>query len=226
MDASSQGTLPKQGYVNVAHDDTEGYIDGVLAPGGHYAVHPRSELYRYEPDVKEAGDAPSDGGYSALRASALRLPGSTPAATVVPLGLSNESVDPEWVHKTKWNRSYQAVQDMPESAERWAQLAALAHDFVATATHYASIIVMESHLATHLRTIPPSDRLGGTAGGVKFEAGGLVFKFARDPNMGTADAPRFLFGGGSEPDMEGAAKSLGQELKGQSGYYWADVPGL
>ena len=54
----------------------------------------------------------------------------------------------------------------------------------------------------------------------------MIFKFARDPNVGTAEKPRYLFGGGSHPDMEGAAKSLGQELKGQSGYYWAEVEGL
>lgn len=60
-----------------------------------------------------------------------------------------------------------------------AQLAALAHDFVAAATHYASIIVMECHLPPGLRTIQPSSRMGGTAGGVKYEAGGLLLKFAR-----------------------------------------------
>lgn len=34
-----------------------------------------------------------------------------------------------------------------------------------------------------------------------------------DPNMGSEEKPRYLFGGGGMPDMEGAAKSLGQELK-------------
>ncbi len=116
----------------------------------------------------------------------------------VPLGDSNDATDPEWVQKTKWNRSYQSILDQPDSAERWvrvygfvvcvervcsclfqAQLAALAHDFVAAAKHYASIIVMECHLPFALRTIQPSTRMGGTAGGVKYEAGGLLFKFAR-----------------------------------------------
>lgn len=110
-----------------------------------------------------------------------------------------------------WNSEFQQLQEIEsDSPERWQALSALAHDFFATAQHYAAIIVSEFHLEDHARTIRQCKTIGGTAGGLKFVASGILFKFAHDPLL---SSDRHLYSGGSEPDTEAAAKALGNELK-------------
>ena len=94
-----------------------------------------------------------------------------------------------------WNAEFQRISELEdkESAEAWSELAALAHDFVNAAQHYASIIISEMQLPEHLRTIKGATTIGGTAGGLKFIAGGLLFKFASDPNLGSESAKRHLY---------------------------------
>lgn len=149
----------------------EGYSEDALGSTTttKYTVHSRDELYQYCSDMSEDECSTVKDGVIGDGIGYSMLEGHSLVPQNVPLGSSNEGVDPEWVMKTRWNRSYQSVQEMEDSVERWEQLGALAHDFVAAATHYASIIVMESHLADNMRTIPASTKFGGTAGGVKYE---------------------------------------------------------
>jgi hypothetical protein len=53
--------------------------------------------------------------------------------------------------------------------------------------------------------------------------GGILFKFANDPLVGSGETERYLYGGGAVPDMEAARKALGAELKGASGYLWSSA---
>eukprot|EP00808_Paulinella_micropora_P006000 g44916.t1 len=53
----------------------------------------------------------------------------------------------------------------------------------------------------------------GLAGGTKFKARNCFFKFTEDPNLGSEDQPRFLYGG-SKPSAELAAKAAANELRG------------
>ena len=58
-------------------------------------------------------------------------------------------------------------------------LAALSEEFVRTATLYGKMIISERFLPEYKKTIKPLD-LGGIAGGIKYEAEGILFKFAWD----------------------------------------------
>jgi hypothetical protein len=130
---------------------------------------------------------------------------------------------PKPIAGSTWNSEFQLLQERSDSSERFSALAALAHDFFATAQHYAAIIVSEFHLPDYQRTIRQCTTIGGTAGGLKFVASGILFKFAHDPLL---SSNRHLYSGGDLPDAESAAKALGHELKGAAGYYWSNVEGL
>ena len=82
-------------------------------------------------------------------------------------------------------------------------------DFIFVAKLYAEVIVSEKHLPIEEKTIKPSSSHAGVAGGVKFVAGGILFKFSEDHRFPNGT---YLYGGG-QPDVEAAAKACGQERK-------------
>ena len=156
---------------------------------------------------------------SGLGYSELTPPAAAAAAAAAPASGNNNNNN----SGLTWNEEFQRLNDdRTDSAEHWASLAALAHDFFQTSQHYAAIIISEGHLPDFRKTIRQCTTMGGTAGGLKYIAGGVLFKFAHDPLLGA----RHLYSGGAEPDAEAAAKALGQELKGAAGYYWSGVEGL
>src|SRR4051812_29111979 len=59
------------------------------------------------------------------------------------------------------------------------ELGALHEQFVSTATMYGKMIISERFLPDSKKTIKPSE-MGGLAGGIKYEAEGILFKFAWD----------------------------------------------
>jgi hypothetical protein len=114
------------------------------------------------------------------------------------------------VHFTDWNERFQEVVERigaltPNSpyADRVAlyrELSDVAADFVATAQTYGRLIIGETSLPPHLKTIRPAHQVGGMLGGtycssllqlllvttsrsragVKYVAQNILFKFARD----------------------------------------------
>ncbi len=95
--------------------------------------------------------------------------------------------------------------NMPlDTASPFTTLAALARDFVYTASNYGRILIEEMHLPLHLKTLKPKKRDGiGGAGGQKLVANGIYYKFCIDES-------RDLFGGSTT-----AAQKVGLcELRG------------
>ena len=96
-----------------------------------------------------------------------------------------------------------ALTHSSHAAERlgaYENLARLAEDFNDTVRTYARIIISEVYLPAEEKTVRPS-RVGGLAGGDKYVAHGILFKFAVDSQG--------LYGGD-----EHAAKVAGHDLKG------------
>ncbi len=115
-DLTAASDTLRNGYVNVPPRDDAGpavaaaVVDtGSAAAAVQFAMHRRDELYTYMADASvQDGSVP---GYTSLSGSAFV------DAKTVPLGDSNEATDPEWVQRTKWNRSYQSILELPDSAE-------------------------------------------------------------------------------------------------------------
>lgn len=124
-------------------------------------------------------------------------------------------------HNRDWNSEFQMLQETADSEEKFRDLSRLAHDFVYAATTYAKIIISESCLPDHEKTIKPID-LGGVAGGQKFVCQNILFKFALD--MEIVDG--LWMYGGNIPSDENAMKAAAHELKGLCHYYSTHVPGL
>lgn len=73
----------------------------------------------------------------------------------------------------------------------------IARDFNASAQLYAKVIISERCLPDERKSIKPAG-LGGVAGGKKFIAGGIIFKYAEDvllPNNS------WLYGGDAPSDV-------------------------
>ena len=90
------------------------------------------------------------------------------------------------VHRD-WNEEFQQLLEQVNDDETvldnqtvWEQLSELAADFAFTARALGRIIISERMLPRADKTIPPDDRLGGTAGGEKYVAHNIVFKFLVD----------------------------------------------
>lgn len=124
-------------------------------------------------------------------------------------------------HNRDWNSEFQMLQETADSEEKFRDLSRLAHDFVYAATTYAKIIISESCLPDHEKTIKPID-LGGVAGGQKFVCQNILFKFALD--MEIVDG--LWMYGGNVPSDENAMRAAAHELKGLCHYYSTHVPGL
>ena len=175
----------------------------------------------------------SQSGYSELGSAATISVGEF-SASVAPLDDGHQSVASSSVapmddgHQSvaSWNEAYQSLLEQgDDSSAYWAKIAALSRDFVAASRHYAAIIISELNMPSRQRTIRESSEIGGVAGGKKFVAAGILFKFGADPVVGSGANERHLYGGAT-PDADAAAKALGAELKGCAAYSWTDIPGL
>jgi hypothetical protein len=91
------------------------------------------------------------------------------------------------------------------SGQIFQALSDLYFDFTHSACETAKLLISELHLP--VKTISPLS-LGGVAGGKKYIHGGILFKFAEDPQLGSS----FLYGG-SAPDVGKANKAAGHEQK-------------
>ena len=117
-----------------------------------------------------------------------------------------------------WNAQYQRALALPhastsESIARFEALARINSDFLLTATTIATTLISELFLPDAMKSIPQA-RIGGQAGGTKFEWRGILFKLATGRLGPYAD------------DDEAAAKALKHDLRGVNALHAAVVPGL
>ena len=122
-----------------------------------------------------------------------------------------------------WNEAYQRAIEKQDLLE----LHRVTYDFAQIAALYGKVILSEMGVPDARRTIKPDKTLGGTAGGVKFRARGILFKLVDDPivdssNHSPGQRPKnsFLYGG-SEPRIDLAFKAAGGELRGANAYMGA-----
>lgn len=66
--------------------------------------------------------------------------------------------------------------------ESFRALSRLTRDFRFAAMTYGKVIIAEKHLDFANKTIKPTTELPGIAGGAKYFAGGIMFRFAVDRN--------------------------------------------
>ncbi len=105
-----------------------------------------------------------------------------------------------------WSAIRTAAFDQPKIY--WEQLHILGDSFIHDAVKYGKIIVEEYAVPSPLKTIKPVS-LGGVAGGEKFIVQGILFKLAKDKNIGN----NWLYGNDHANDYL-AEKSARQELLG------------
>ncbi|KNC53060.1 uncharacterized protein AMSG_09355 [Thecamonas trahens ATCC 50062] len=140
-------------------------------------------------------------------------PSSAPAPTATRTAAPERAAsNAECNSSVDWNRMYQEVLES-ESADREEQLAMVRGEFEAAARAHAKIIVDEMHLPPTAQTHPPSQSMGGVAGGDKYVVDGMLLKFARDTTG--------LYGGDAF-----AGKAAAHELLGAEAVTSAYVPGL
>ena len=89
-----------------------------------------------------------------------------------------------------WNEEYQRILLMPDGPSKYEMLQDLAFCFVSTAQLYGRIIIEEQAMSIDQKTIKPV-ALGGIAGGDKYLCHSILFKFARDSQLGT----KWMYGG-------------------------------
>lgn len=111
-----------------------------------------------------------------------------------------------------WNEEFQQALAMPDSHAKFVALRNLELDFVYAAQLYGKIIISEMSLPVSLKTIKPSS-VGGIAGGEKYIAQGILFKFAVDLE-------------GLYKSDENAMKAASHDLKGLMAFFTTGVSAL
>ena len=83
-----------------------------------------------------------------------------------------------------WNEEFQSAVGMPENEDKWLKLQRLSQDFLYCSKTYGKIIISEFYLPDELKSIRRMGASGsekwGIAGGSKYIACGIFFKFALD----------------------------------------------
>lgn len=102
--------------------------------------------------------------------------------------------------------SYQSLHDQAHPLFG-PELTHVSTEFTDAALTYGRIIISESQLPDHLKTIKPVN-FGGVAGGAKYVVHGILFKFAVDTQI-SHDPPVWLYGGAA-PNDEAAIKAASQ----------------
>jgi hypothetical protein len=111
-----------------------------------------------------------------------------------------------------WNEEFQQALSMPDSHAKFVALRNLELDFVYAAQLYGKIIISEMSLPVSLKTLKPSS-VGGIAGGEKYIAQGILFKFAVDLE-------------GLYKSDENAMKAASHDLKGLMAFFTTGVSAL
>eukprot|EP00026_Physarum_polycephalum_P001577 Phypoly_transcript_01579.p1 GENE.Phypoly_transcript_01579~~Phypoly_transcript_01579.p1 ORF type:complete len:1064 (+),score=124.40 Phypoly_transcript_01579:78-3269(+) len=118
-----------------------------------------------------------------------------------------------------WNLEFQKTWEMPkgdaqQQLERAVAQRNLANDFASVAGVVAKIIISEKHLPNCKKSIPPAAHIGGMAGGEKYIAQGIIFKFAIETgnNLYTCD--------------EYAMKAANAELRALMSFMSCNISGL
>ena len=117
------------------------------------------------------------------------------------------------VHCLGWNEAFQRALDHQD-------VIAISHistDFAEIARLYAKLIISEMHLPPAARTLQPVN-IGGTAGGDKFIARGILFKLVTDPVIDLPNGRRVWIYGSTKPRIDLASKSAAAELRGANAY--------
>lgn len=121
---------------------------------------------------------------------------------------------------SNWNDLFQTAVDMEEGPKKCKALSTLGRDFVYTSKTYGKIIISELSLPPEKKTVKPVDA-GGIAGGMKYIAAGIFFKFAVD----TKSNGSYLYGG-DVPYDEGAIKGASNDMLGLLAFHNSNVEGL
>eukprot|EP01130_Rhizamoeba_saxonica_P005569 TRINITY_DN2221_c0_g1_i2.p1 TRINITY_DN2221_c0_g1~~TRINITY_DN2221_c0_g1_i2.p1 ORF type:complete len:1736 (-),score=335.94 TRINITY_DN2221_c0_g1_i2:57-5264(-) len=109
-----------------------------------------------------------------------------------------------------WNEEFQQILQLPDGLDKFERLATLYRDFVYASKTFGRIIISEKYLPDSRKTIAPIDA-GGRAGGVKYAAQGILFKFQIDTQ--SPESGYWMYGLSERADHE-AAKAGSHELKG------------
>jgi hypothetical protein len=151
-----------------------------------------------------------DSVHDAFRNSVSSFVQRTRAAAAEQRSLHNSGVDvaPPPTSEFFWNDSFQVILALDDGPTKFRKLRNLAHDFTHAASVYGRIIISERFLPVEQKTIKPL-MLGGTAGGLKYICGGVMFKFCVDVRLSNGG---WMYGGAAASD-ERASKSGGHELK-------------
>jgi tetratricopeptide (TPR) repeat protein len=128
----------------------------------------------------------------------------------------NEDAD----YSLQWNRRFQSTlkairtaQGPEERVACYSELSSLVTDFIYLAETYARIIISEAYMPVGRKTIKPSKKFGGVAGGDKYIVHGILFKFANNSQ-------------GLYPNDEAASKVAGHDLKGLRTYFNCSITAL
>lgn len=112
----------------------------------------------------------------------------------------------------EWNSRFQNLLEASRIAkvgkeviEIYEGLASVVRDFIHVASHYGAIIVSEQHMPMEKKTVQPW-KVGGVAGGVKYRAQDILFKFAADVPIRTNE---WIYGENGKPSDERAMKAAG-----------------
>jgi tetratricopeptide (TPR) repeat protein len=123
-------------------------------------------------------------------------------------------------YSLQWNRRFQSTlrairtaQGPEERVACYSELSSLVTDFIYLAETYARIIISEAYMPIERKTIKPSKKFGGVAGGDKYIVHGILFKFANNSQ-------------GLYPNDEAASKVAGHDLKGLRTYFNCGIPAL
>jgi Clustered mitochondria len=85
------------------------------------------------------------------------------------------------MHNSNWNIKFQQLVSLPhDDPTKHEQLIVLGQEFATAAKKWGAIIIAEHHLPDHRKSIPPTTRMGGVAGGMKYVKDGILFKFSID----------------------------------------------
>ena len=97
----------------------------------------------------------------------------------------------------------------------------VAYDFEELCRLYGKVILSEYWLDDKDKTVKPASSFGGTAGGQKYIARGILFKLMRDPDI-PGRPGQHIYGGSSER-LDLAFKAASAELRGANAYAGAFV---
>lgn len=134
-------------------------------------------------------------------------------------GSSDEQVDD--FQSMCWQKRFEEALECPDERQRNRLFNEVTKSFVTHAKWCGAVIISEVNLEDSEKSIKPSS-FGGVAGGSKYLACGILFKFAQDVELSPFN---YLYGGSSADDAA-AAKAAGHERKSLSEVLRAGIKGV